>query len=102
VNAFDRFETTDLPLFDEPVNPSAAAKASILDKLPDLRRKVLDALHRHESGLTDEELQDVCMMEPNTERPRRRELVQAGLVMDSGRRRPLKSGKAGTVWQVKR
>jgi hypothetical protein len=102
VNAFDRFPTTGLPLFDEPINPSAAAKEAITHKLPELRHRVLSALVLHPYGLTDEELQDVCRMEPNTERPRRRELVQAGLVMDSGRRRPLKSGKAGTVWQVKR
>jgi hypothetical protein len=46
-------------------------------------------------------LQEITRLEPNTERPRRRELVQQGLVEDSGLRRPLKSGKSGTVWVAK-
>jgi hypothetical protein len=96
-------QTADL--FDvmlQPVDPSAAAAAEIAPKMPELRARVLDALRSlGEHGATDEELQEITRLEPNTERPRRRELVQQGLVEDSGLRRPLKSGKSGTVWVVK-
>jgi hypothetical protein len=96
-------QTADL--FDvllRPVDPSAAAAAEIAPKMPELRARVLDALRwLGPTGATDEELQTMLDMPPNTERPRRRELVQAKLVEDSGLRRPLKSGKSGTVWVVK-
>ena len=95
----------DEPLYwppEEPANPSAAAKASILDKLPELRAKVFEFIKaKGERGCTDEEIQDGLPMEPNTERPRRYELVKMGRVIDSGRRRPLKSGKSGTVWEAR-
>ena len=103
MNVYDRFETDDLPLFDvfEPISPSRAAKQAIKEKLPELRARVYDRLAvLGEVGATDEQLQDSLGMEPNTQRPRRYELVKMGLVTDSGRRRPLKSGKMGTVWQV--
>lgn len=52
------------------------------------------------AGAIDEEMQDALHMEGNTQRPRRRELEQAGLVIDSGRRRPTTKGKRATVWVV--
>jgi hypothetical protein len=89
------------PHFDkyEPANPSRAAKESIKEALPELRAKVFEFIKAQgERGCTDEQIQDGLPMEPNTERPRRYELVKMGRVVDSGRRRPLKSGKSGTVW----
>lgn len=49
-------------------------------------------------GATDEELQDLLQMNPNTERPRRVELVRMGLVRDSGLTRTTRSGRKATVW----
>jgi len=47
---------------------------------------------------TDQELQDALDLDPSTERPRRVELVTAGLVYDSGRTRPTKSGRPAVLW----
>ena len=49
-------------------------------------------------GMTDEEIQDALAMNPNTERPRRGELVKDEHVLDSKRTRPCRSGLAGIVW----
>lgn len=50
---------------------------------------------------TDEELQRMLPMEPNTERPRRRELALSGKIMDSGKRHKGASGEDAIVWKVK-
>ena len=46
----------------------------------------------------DEEIADYLKMSPSTARPRRIELVNAGLVVASDRRRPTRSGRMATVW----
>jgi len=51
-------------------------------------------------GATDEELHRILNLDPSTERPRRRELQLAGLVVDSGRQRKTASGRKATVWIV--
>ena len=53
-------------------------------------------------GATDEEVASI-MGDPtrNTVGPRRRELVLAGLVEDSGMRRPTTYGCSAIVWRVK-
>lgn len=51
-------------------------------------------------GATDEEMQWSLRMNPSTQRPRRGELVTAGMVRDSGRTRPTSSGRRATVWVV--
>lgn len=64
-----------------------------------LRRQVLHRLILlGSSGATDEELQMFLVMNPSTERPRRIELVEMGLVKDSGRRRRTLSGRNAVVW----
>jgi hypothetical protein len=50
------------------------------------------------AGMTDEEIVDVLSMNPNTARPRRIELVAAGLITDSTRTRLTRSGTAAVVW----
>lgn len=49
---------------------------------------------------TDEEVQNLLHMNPNTQRPRRVELVRAGLVEDSGRTRQTKSETKAVIWVV--
>lgn len=51
-------------------------------------------------GFTDEELIRFTGMNPSTARPRRIDLVKAGLVRDSGRRRKTLSGSWAVVWEV--
>lgn len=50
------------------------------------------------AGATDEEMQAQIPMNPNTQRPRRVELVAAGLVRDSGRTRKTAGGDDAVVW----
>lgn len=52
-------------------------------------------------GATDEEIQNGLTMNPSTQRPRRIELVNLGLVADSGCTRRTRSGRAATVWVMR-
>jgi hypothetical protein len=54
--------------------------------------------HKGVLGGTDEEIQSALVMNQNTQRPRRVELVRMGLVKDSGRTRPTRSGRQAVVW----
>ena len=49
-------------------------------------------------GATDEEVQLALALGGNTERPRRRELQQAGRIEDSGEQRVTRSGRKAVVW----
>ena len=78
---------------------SLEAAEAIEPKVGTLRRAVLEcirssALH----GWTDEQIQRLTNMGPSTQRPRRVELMRAGLVVDSGRTRKTASGRNATVW----
>lgn len=49
-------------------------------------------------GATDDEIERLLDMRHQTVSARRRELVLAGLVVDSGRTRATRSGRQATVW----
>jgi hypothetical protein len=95
-------------LFDDPAPPyqrhsrtSKAAAAAIIPKATKLQTQVLDELKRRGSmGATDQELQKALGMLLQTELPRRVELVRAGLVKDSGRKRKTTSGRGAVVWVI--
>lgn len=101
-----RLDVDQVPVVMEPPpfqlhsNTSAAAAARIQPAASTLRAQVLEELRRHleVGGLTDEQLQANLGMGANTERPRRIELVRAGWVKDSGRRRLTQSGREAVVW----
>jgi hypothetical protein len=64
-----------------------------------LRRSVYrDILYSGDHGRTDDELQVRLSMNPSTERPRRIELWEAGLIRSSGRTRNTRSGRKAIVW----
>jgi len=64
-----------------------------------LERRVREALRdAGPRGLTDAEIEEVTGLCGNTARPRRVRLVETGLVVDSGRRRPTPSGRSAVVW----
>jgi hypothetical protein len=85
--------------FQKHSDTSRDAAAKILPAVGTLRRKVLEALQAVGSqGMTDEELQSRLNLTGSTQRPRRIELVAAGLVIDSGQRRPAESGRSAVVW----
>ena len=73
---------------------SKAAAALFKGEAKTARERVFFAISRARTGggLTDEELQDSLVMNPSTERPRRVELVEAGLVHDCGVRRKTSAG----------
>lgn len=86
-------------LHADPHPTERAAAARALPKSGTARRRVYDRLCAvYPDGRTDDELQDALAMPPNTERPRRVELVELGLVVDSGRTRPSRYGNPAVVW----
>ncbi len=85
-----------------PVAPRATQTAAAIAVWPrsgTQRARVLAAISKAEAdGLTDEEIGARLGLSLNSVRPRRLELVQAGLVIDSGRTRPTRGGKAAIAW----
>lgn len=78
-----------------------AAKTAIEPVAGNLRDQVLAMIKgAGVDGLTDEEMQDASAMGANTQRPRRRELVEGGDIVDSRRTRPTRAGHAAVVWVV--
>lgn len=76
---------------------SYKAAAEILPRTGTQRRAVYDAIAKYSSvGLTDLELQRLLRLGGNSERPRRVELVESELIVDSGQRR-----KGHIVWVLK-
>lgn len=80
---------------------SSEAAHMISEYANTLRAKVLLYLRAHPEGLTDEQMQNDIPMPPSTQRPRRCELVDHGLVIDSGTRRKTASGRSAVVWKAK-
>lgn len=80
---------------------SAAAAASLTpETLGSLQRRVFEFIRdRGEEGATDEECQRELGMNPSTQRPRRGELADAGLIVESGTRLT-SSRRRATVWRA--
>ena len=64
------------------------------------RDRALAALRAAPDGLTDYELAAIIGRQQNSAGKRRGELRDAGLVRDSGRRRPAPSGSSAIVWEA--
>lgn len=80
-------------------SPTSKAAAGLIEgKALTLRRAVYWALCDAPGGLTDEEGQIETGLVGNTYRPRRVELVEGGVVVDSGLTRKTRSGRAAVVW----
>lgn len=77
---------------------SVSAAKDIAPSAATLRARVLELLRTR--AMTDEEVQTVLEMNPSTQRPRRVELVESGLVRDSGTKRQTRSGRLAVVWEV--
>jgi|SRR5262245_31791521 len=88
---------------------SHAAAWSIVDAT-EIQRRVYGLYRRSPAGLTDEELLAVyartydvngrSLESRASPRKRRSDLTRAGVLVDSGERRPLSSGRCGVVWKV--
>lgn len=95
------------PLFRLPTAPyqrhsdtSKAAAREIATDAGTLRERVYAYLLSCPDGATDQEIQNALGMDPNTQRPRRVELVRAGRVRKTERTRKTTSGRAAAVWEV--
>lgn len=92
--------TLGAPPFQRRSGTSRAAASRIRAHQSTLQAKVLAVLLVHEGGLTDLEMQDRLAMKGSTQRPRRVELQEAGLVRRVGTDRA-PSGRKAAVWDVK-
>ena len=78
-----------------------AANSWAPENLNRLRKATWDYLvERGEYGATDQEMQAYLDLPNQSQTPRRWELVRAGLVMNSGRRRKTLSGRSAIVWVI--
>lgn len=95
------FDFTARPRYVRNSDTSRAAQASAEPKAGTKRALVLAFIRgRGADGATDEEIQTGLPLGPNTQRPRRVELVGAGLIRDSKRRRPTLGGDMAVVWEA--
>lgn len=92
-------EPTLLP-YQRHSETSRAAAEHLARAAVTMRARVF-ALLKRSGPMTDEQMQDALGMNPSTQRPRRVELWQRGLVEDSGERDRTKSGRAAVVWRVR-
>lgn len=93
-------------LFDHPAVRSTdpdtshvAAQAALSRKATD-QRLVLSIHFEHPEGLTDFELADIAGRAQTSLGVRRGELRDAGLVENSGTKRPAPSGSPSIVWRL--
>jgi hypothetical protein len=85
----------------EPPDTSREAAELIRDSAATLREQVYRYIGQQgDSGATDEEIQLALAMAGNTERPRRRELEEQGLVMRAGYTRMTTSKRRADVWII--
>jgi hypothetical protein len=77
---------------------SRAAADRIRHRIGPLHREIIAFLTNAVQGATDEQMQADIPMPANTQRPRRVELTQEGIVMDSGRRKLTDSRREAVVW----
>jgi lipid A disaccharide synthetase len=94
-----------VPKYQSHSETSWEAAYEIEDSADTLRGRVFRCLQKSAhnyvfTGMTDEEMQTALNMNPSTQRPRRIELVESGLVQDSGRIRKTKSGRNAVVWII--
>ena len=83
----------------DPATSHEAAEAAAATAASD--RALVLSLHRqHTAGLTDFELADLADRQQTSLGVRRGELVKAGLIRDSGMRRPTPSGASAIVWTL--
>lgn len=70
------------------------------EQLSNQQQKIYDCLCQSNEPLTDEEIWERTGMNPNSERPRRGELVHYGLVVPSELKKT-RSGKMAVSWTTK-
>jgi hypothetical protein len=84
---------------------SRAAAESVVETLTEVQQRVLEIHSKHPDGLTDEELTELYILSfgyagESSIRSRRHDLTLKGRFEDTGRSRPLRSGRKGIVWRL--
>ena len=87
-------EHPTLPFADRQTSKEAAE--SMIGSASSLRRLVYDVI-KHLGGCTDDEIEVETGLSGSTVRPRRRELVLSGAIVESGERRKTRSGRTAAV-----
>ena len=101
-NLFDAYK---LARTEDPDTSKAAAQSQKAVRMSAVRTAIHQLLWRHREGLTDNDiarLYDGPPVSPSGLRTRRAELVDGGLVRDSGQRAVLGSGRKAILWEVNR
>lgn len=81
---------------------SRQAAQSILGALTEIQQRVLDYARDHPEGFTDADLGAAFPgASYSTYRTRRGELVEKGLIVDTGQRVKLPSGRGAVVWRAR-
>lgn len=97
---FDLFRYPKSPGYSDP-DTSRKAAESIAPSAAIMREMVFKIIKRAgEHGMTCDELEVILRMKHQTCSARCRELVLAGRVRDTGRRRPTRSGRPANVYEV--
>jgi predicted transcriptional regulator len=101
---FDPPDPYQLARKTDPHTSLDAAKSLIAVRITETRKAILLVLKRSPDGLTDEEIARNLgpIASPSGLRTRRKELVEAGLVFDTGRRRTTRSRRRTIVWEATR
>ena len=86
---------------NHPQTSHDAKKLAWAFKSPTRKKVYLFLLKCGADGATDEEAQRKMPMNPNSQRPRRFELCEIGVVVYSGRKRKTHSGAPAQVWVLK-
>ena len=98
---YSRYSQPELP-FQKHSDTSISAAFEAEPAAGTQKTRILEYLRKYrDSGATDEDMQLYLGMNPSTQRPRRIELVQQGLVRDSGTTRPTRAGRQATVWMAR-
>lgn len=98
----------EAPVYSRPVarrtDPETSHQAAAIAELKAVgnRALALSTLRAHPAGLTDFELAELTGLQQNSVGKRRGELRDAGLVEDSGERRPSTTGSPAIVWRAVR
>jgi hypothetical protein len=93
---YDLFNTAPYQPHSE---TSREAAEAIEPHMTPLQQKVLDALDHLGGKATDEQLIAYLDLSPSTVRPRRVELVQLGVLRDSGKKVRTLSRRRAVLWE---
>lgn len=93
---FDRIEVAASRRAGPDTSKAAAKSVSVAD----LEQRVLDALGRHQDGLTTHQLAEYLNIPLVSVSPRMAPLRNKGFVVDSGKRHAGDSGRMSIVWRL--